>query len=44
MTSLNLAIDGMSCGHCVMAVQKALHDVLDPHDLCNPDKIFPAST
>lgn len=24
MTSLNLAIDGMSCGHCVMAVQKAL--------------------
>ncbi len=24
MTSLNLAIDGMSCGHCVMSVQKAL--------------------
>ncbi|MDP1890736.1 MAG: cation transporter [Gemmatimonadaceae bacterium] len=24
MTSLNLTIDGMSCGHCVMAVQKAL--------------------
>ena len=24
MTSLQLTIDGMSCGHCVMAVQKAL--------------------
>jgi len=24
MTSLNLTIDGMSCGHCVMSVQKAL--------------------
>ena len=24
MTSLNLTIDGMTCGHCVMAVQKAL--------------------
>ena len=24
MTSLTLKIDGMSCGHCVMSVQKAL--------------------
>ncbi len=24
MNSLNLKIDGMSCGHCVMSVQKAL--------------------
>ena len=24
MTPLNLTIDGMSCGHCVMNVQKAL--------------------
>jgi copper chaperone len=24
MTSLHLKIDGMSCGHCVMSVQKAL--------------------
>jgi copper chaperone len=24
MTTLNLKIDGMSCGHCVMSVQKAL--------------------
>jgi len=24
MTSLNLKIDGMSCGHCVGSVQKAL--------------------
>lgn len=24
MTSLSLTIDGMSCGHCVMSVQKAL--------------------
>jgi copper chaperone len=24
MTSLNLTIDGMSCGHCVMSVHKAL--------------------
>jgi copper chaperone len=24
MTSLSLKIDGMSCGHCVMSVQKAL--------------------
>lgn len=24
MTSLQLKIDGMSCGHCVMSVQKAL--------------------
>ena len=24
MTSLMLTIDGMSCGHCVMSVQKAL--------------------
>ena len=24
MTSLHLTIDGMSCGHCVMHVQKAL--------------------
>lgn len=24
MTLLSLTIDGMSCGHCVMAVQKAL--------------------
>jgi len=24
MTTLNLTIDGMSCGHCVMSVQKAL--------------------
>lgn len=24
MQSLNLKIDGMSCGHCVMSVQKAL--------------------
>ncbi|MHB1311168.1 MAG: heavy-metal-associated domain-containing protein [Gemmatimonadaceae bacterium] len=24
MTSLNLKIDGMTCGHCVMHVQKAL--------------------
>lgn len=24
MTSLQLTIDGMSCGHCVMSVQKAL--------------------
>lgn len=24
MTSLHLTIDGMSCGHCVMSVQKAL--------------------
>lgn len=24
MTSLTLTIDGMSCGHCVMSVQKAL--------------------
>ncbi len=24
MTSLTLKIDGMSCGHCVMTVQKAL--------------------
>ena len=26
-----------------LAAQKALHDVLDPQDLCNPGKIFPAS-
>jgi len=26
-----------------LAAQKAVHDVLDPHDFCNPDKIFPAS-
>jgi len=25
-----------------LAAQKAVHDVLDPHDLCNPGKIFPA--
>jgi copper chaperone len=24
MTTLNLSIEGMSCGHCVMSVQKAL--------------------
>ena len=24
-----------------LAVQKAVHDVLDPYDLCNPGKIFP---
>ncbi len=24
MTALQLTIDGMSCGHCVMSVQKAL--------------------
>lgn len=24
MTSLQLTIDGMSCGHCVLSVQKAL--------------------
>jgi copper chaperone len=27
MTSLQLTIDGMSCGHCVMAVQKALRSL-----------------
>lgn len=27
MTSLNLKIDGMSCGHCVMSVQKALRSL-----------------
>ncbi|MFB3776478.1 MAG: FAD-binding oxidoreductase [Bryobacteraceae bacterium] len=26
-----------------IAVQKAVHDALDPRDLCNPGKIFPAS-
>ena len=26
-----------------LAAQKAIHDVLDPHDLCNPGKIFPAA-
>jgi glycolate oxidase len=26
-----------------IAIQKAVHDVLDPHDLCNPGKIFPAA-
>jgi glycolate oxidase len=25
-----------------LAAQKAVHDVLDPHDFCNPAKIFPA--
>jgi glycolate oxidase subunit GlcD len=25
-----------------LAVQKAVHDALDPRDLCNPGKIFPA--
>jgi glycolate oxidase subunit GlcD len=24
-----------------LAAQKSVHDVLDPHDLCNPGKIFP---
>ncbi|MBA3646425.1 MAG: heavy-metal-associated domain-containing protein [Gemmatimonadaceae bacterium] len=27
MTKLNLAIDGMSCGHCVNAVRKSLASV-----------------
>ena len=27
MTPLNLKIDGMSCGHCVMSVQKALRSL-----------------
>jgi glycolate oxidase subunit GlcD len=26
-----------------LAAQKGVHDVLDPHDLCNPGKIFPAA-
>jgi glycolate oxidase subunit GlcD len=26
-----------------LAAQKAVHDVLDPRDLCNPGKIFPAA-
>jgi glycolate oxidase subunit GlcD len=26
-----------------LAAQKAVHDVLDPRDLCNPAKIFPAT-
>jgi glycolate oxidase len=25
-----------------LAAQRSVHDVLDPHDLCNPRKIFPA--
>ncbi|MHB8839144.1 MAG: heavy-metal-associated domain-containing protein [Gemmatimonadaceae bacterium] len=32
MTSLFLTIDGMSCGHCVMAVKKALR-TLDGVDI-----------
>jgi len=24
-----------------LAVQKTVHDALDPRDLCNPGKIFP---
>ena len=24
-----------------IAVQKAVHDVLDPYDFCNPGKVFP---
>jgi copper chaperone len=27
MTSLNLKIEGMTCGHCVMGVQKALRNL-----------------
>jgi glycolate oxidase subunit GlcD len=26
-----------------LAAQRAVHDVLDPHDLCNPGKIFPVA-
>lgn len=35
MTSLMLTIDGMSCGHCVMHVQKALRalDGVDVQDV-----------
>jgi len=35
MTSLQLTIDGMSCGHCVMHVQKALRalDGVDVQDV-----------